>query len=90
MRRVRGQSASEISLVVAVILLVAVAASTTLIPLFENGARELGNRRGPRNGTGEDPDAPRNIATGEDVRNAMLAGVPVIDADIGPPTAPAN
>lgn len=42
LRRSRGQSASETTLVVSVIVLTALAASATLIPLFQSGVRDLG------------------------------------------------
>lgn len=89
MRRVRGQSASEISLVVAVIALAAVAASSTLIPLFQSGTRDLAGNLRQNGGAGGGEDASgRGTATAEDVVQAMAGSNP--NADIGPPAPLTN
>lgn len=82
MRRIRGQSASELSLVISVVALAVVAASTTMIPLFEDGVTNLGDDvrqilsmgsvGGVGGGRGDNTNAsPPSGASPGDVNNAI-------------------
>ena len=91
-RRDLGQSTSEITLVVSVLALALVAASTVLIPVFSDGARELERSRSARPTVTEVGGIA--TATPDDVSGALAehggdtSSLEALTNAIGPPSNP--
>lgn len=90
-RRDRGQSPSEITLVVSVVVLALLAASTVLIPVFSDGAKELDRARRARPAISE--KAGVASATPDDASGALremsgdMSAVDAVTSAIGPPSS---